>query len=70
MGIGLALSRTIIEAHGGRMWAEHASQQGGAIFRFTLRRSAERAVNVETDFVSDQNKLLVANSGPIPEGFR
>lgn len=39
MGIGLAVSRNIIEAHGGRIWAESAPQ-GGAVFRFTLRRIA------------------------------
>ena len=34
-GMGLAISRTIIEAHGGRLWA--ASNSGrGAIFHFTL----------------------------------
>jgi two-component system, LuxR family, sensor kinase FixL len=35
MGIGLSISRTIIEAHGGRIWVE-PNPQGGAIFRFTL----------------------------------
>jgi two-component system sensor kinase FixL len=35
MGVGLSISRTIIEAHGGRMWAE-TNQAGGATFRFTL----------------------------------
>lgn len=34
-GIGLSISRTIIEAHGGTIWAE-ASASGGASFRFTL----------------------------------
>jgi signal transduction histidine kinase len=38
-GGGLALSRTIIEAHGGRLWADHEQGQHGAIFRFTLQRA-------------------------------
>jgi two-component system sensor kinase FixL len=36
MGVGLSISRTIVEAHGGRIWAE-ANPGGGTIFRFTLR---------------------------------
>jgi two-component system sensor kinase FixL len=35
MGVGLSISRTIIEAHGGRMWTED-NPAGGATFRFTL----------------------------------
>lgn len=34
-GIGLSISRTIIDAHGGRLWAE-AAAGGGAAFHFTL----------------------------------
>jgi two-component system, LuxR family, sensor kinase FixL len=36
MGVGLSISRTIIEAHGGRIWVE-PSDTGGAAFYFTLR---------------------------------
>jgi two-component system sensor kinase FixL len=35
MGMGLSISRTIIEAHGGSLWAEPNSA-GGTVFRFTL----------------------------------
>jgi two-component system sensor kinase FixL len=35
MGVGLSISRTIVEAHGGRIWAE-ANPGGGTSFRFTL----------------------------------
>ncbi|WP_222950445.1 PAS domain S-box protein [Sphingomonas sp. JC676] len=37
MGVGLSISRTIIEAHGGRIWAEE-NEGGGALFHFTLQR--------------------------------
>jgi len=42
MGIGLAVSRTIIEAHRGRIWAEN-DPRGGAIFRFALPLDEEAA---------------------------
>ena len=34
-GLGLAVSRGLIEAHGGRIWVENR-EGGGAVFRFTL----------------------------------
>jgi signal transduction histidine kinase len=38
MGMGLAISRSIIEAHDGRLWATANSPQG-AVFQFTLPTS-------------------------------
>jgi PAS domain S-box-containing protein len=35
MGLGLSLARSLIEAHGGRIWAENNSR-AGATFRFAL----------------------------------
>jgi signal transduction histidine kinase len=36
-GLGLFISKSIIEAHGGKIWAENESQKGGgATFNFTL----------------------------------
>jgi len=53
LGMGLTISRSIIAAHGGRLWAEN-NEAGGATFTFTLtaandlggegRRSKEEVV--------------------------
>jgi signal transduction histidine kinase len=39
-GLGLYISRCIIEAHGGRIWAE-SSLGNGSTFHFTLPRASE-----------------------------
>jgi two-component system sensor kinase FixL len=36
MGVGLSISKTIIETHGGRLWAE-PNEGGGTVFHFTVR---------------------------------
>ena len=40
IGIGLSISRSIVEAHGGRLWSS-ASEPHGAVFRLTLPITAE-----------------------------
>jgi PAS domain S-box-containing protein len=41
LGMGLAISRSLIEAHGGRLWAT-ANAPHGAVFHFTLPIGTER----------------------------
>ena len=43
MGLGLSISRTIIEAHGGTLWATPNEPQG-AVFQFTLPAENESAL--------------------------
>ena len=42
MGIGLSICRTLVEAHGGRLWHE-ARPGGGALFQFSLPRARGEA---------------------------
>ena len=56
IGMGLSISRTIIEAHGGRLWAV-ANQPRGAVFHFALpsqRMSAPECIV----FVIDDDPLV------------
>jgi PAS domain S-box-containing protein len=42
LGMGLSICRTIIGAHGGRLWAD-ANEPRGAVFQFTLPGAGERS---------------------------
>ena len=40
MGLGLTITRSIFEAHGGDLWFEPGEERG-SVFRFTLPRGAD-----------------------------
>jgi signal transduction histidine kinase len=50
-GLGLYISKSIIEAHGGKIWAENNKGGRGATFIFTLPIS-----NVDSPMVDDNHK--------------
>jgi two-component system sensor kinase FixL len=47
LGLGLSISRSIVEMHGGRIWAENNEDQGAA-FYFTLPTGAAAAERMRT----------------------
>jgi signal transduction histidine kinase len=46
LGLGLYLSRCIVEAHGGRIWAERQAQEGGSKVSFKLPTHSSAAPGV------------------------
>jgi signal transduction histidine kinase len=46
-GLGLFISKNIVEAHGGKIWGENNPKGKGAVFVFTLPRVNDRKVVAE-----------------------
>lgn len=47
MGVGLSISRTIVEAHGGRIWCDPPRTEGGAVFHFTVSLARDPEASVD-----------------------
>jgi signal transduction histidine kinase len=54
-GIGLSICKTIIEAHGGKIWAESEGRGKGSTFRFTLPLVTEKEAIVMDAQISNRN---------------
>ena len=48
-GLGLYISKNIVEAHGGKMWAENNPREEGATFTFTLPLSNRRPIIISRE---------------------
>jgi signal transduction histidine kinase len=53
-GLGLFISKKIIEAHGGRIWAENAPEGRGAIFGFSLAVSPDEEPTISRSGIEGQ----------------
>jgi signal transduction histidine kinase/GAF domain-containing protein len=59
MGMGLSICRSIIDAHGGRLWAV-ANEPNGAQFQFTLP-SAETKLSIDRRFSRAENHMKTSS---------
>ena len=64
MGMGLSISRSIIEAHGGRIWAE-LNQGPGLTVQFSVPPFAAREPRARNDSAARGKVLRRKSSGPV-----
>ena len=58
IGLGLFIAKSIIESHGGRIWAENNKEEKGATFYFTL------PVLTQSQRNNNMRKILVVDNNP------
>jgi two-component system, OmpR family, sensor histidine kinase VicK len=61
-GLGLFIYKSIIEAHGGKIWAENNKNgEGGAIFVFSLPLSKQQQQQQQQQLISSDNKVEITD---------
>jgi hypothetical protein len=66
--MGLSISRSIIEAHGGRMWAS-ANVSRGAIFEFTLPAHRDLVMALVVEATARNHHLARFAKAPARQRF-